>query len=69
MKIERLMDDMMPVFPSNDIICKDCAKRKKGIIGFKNAYCDGYPEGKPHEILFENEECYYYEEELINEEH
>ena len=60
---ERIEDDFNPTFPSDNIICKDCEFRKRGIIGFKNSYCQIYEPGvarKPHEILFENASCKYY---------
>ena len=60
----RLAEDMAPRFPGDDIRCKDCAMRNPGMIGFKNRYCECYPEGKPLDILFENAECDYYLEEL-----
>ena len=60
---ERIEDDFNPTFPSDNIICKDCEFRKRGIIGFKNAYCQIYEPDiadKPYEILFENAGCKYY---------
>ncbi len=56
---ERLRENMSPVFPSNDIDCKDCIFRKEGIIGYKNAFCSAYPKGKPNGILFDNKKCEY----------
>lgn len=57
---ERISDDMSPVFPGNDIVCKDCMFRKSGIIGYKNAYCEIYPRGKPNEILFKSAGCQWH---------
>lgn len=60
---ERIEDDFNPTFPSDNIICKDCEFRKRGIIGFKNGYCQVYEPGiagKPNAILFENASCKYY---------
>ena len=54
-------DDMSPVFPSDKIKCKNCVFKKDGIIGYKNAFCDMYPRGKPDKILFENADCEYYQ--------
>lgn len=56
-------DDMSPVFPDKKIKCKDCVFRKDGKIGYKNAYCDMFPRGKPNEILFKNADCEYYQKE------
>ena len=58
----RIDNDFEPTFPDKDIICKDCAFRKKGVLGARNAYCDKYPEGKPMGILFEHQSCTVYEE-------
>jgi len=63
---ERLQDDLSPVFPSDKIVCKDCAFRKSGIIGYKNAYCKVYTSeigAKPNGILFDNKKCEYYQKE------
>ena len=58
---ERISQDMMPVFPNDEIDCADCRYRKKGKIGFKNAYCEKYPDGKPNTILFQNTKCIFKE--------
>lgn len=65
-------------FPSkNEIICKDCKFRdkteitlgdKKISVGVTKAFCEKYEtppksNGKPHEVLFENGICEYYEKE------
>ncbi len=47
----KLNEEMYPVFPGDDIACKTCVYKKKGIIGYKNAYCEKYPRGKPNSIL------------------
>ena len=60
---ERISDDMSPAFPGSDIVCKDCIFRKKGTIGYKNAYCEIYPRGKPNKILFKNANCQWRVEE------
>ena len=56
-------DDMSPVFPSDEIVCKDCIFRMGGKIGYKNSRCDIFPRGKPNEILFRNAKCGYYQKE------
>lgn len=56
---ERFEADMAPTFPSNEIVCKGCAFARPGLIGFKNAYCRMYEEGKPNEILFQNAPCQF----------
>ena len=58
------------------IICKDCVYRDKCEIelngkiiraGVTKSYCEMYPKestnGKPNGILFQNEDCDYYEKE------
>lgn len=62
-KSEKWEEDMAPVFPANDIICRNCRNRRNGVIGFKCAYCKAYPKGKPDEILFENADCDFYDKE------
>lgn len=61
---KRIQDDFEPVFPSEDIICKDCEFRlKRNRTDFTNAYCEVYTREiarKPHGILFNNEDCKYY---------
>lgn len=59
----KLDEEMTPTFPNNKILCRDCENRKSGVIGFKNAYCNAYPEGKPNPILFENADCEFYKKE------
>lgn len=58
----RISENMEPTFPQDDIICKTCAFKKAGIIGYKNGYCEMYaePPGKPNAILFEHGKCQYY---------
>lgn len=66
----RIEDDFAPVFPSNDIICKDCVFKDAGIMGFKNANCQVYtPEiaDKPLDILFKDAKCKYYMKEEDDE--
>lgn len=63
---ERIVDDFAPTFPNEEIKCKTCKKKKAGVIGYKNGYCDAYPTGttgKPNDILFENADCDFYEKE------
>lgn len=55
-----IQEDLFPLFPPNDVVCKDCSKRRLGIVGFKNIYCKEYEKGKPYEILFEHADCKYY---------
>ena len=65
-------------FPNrNEIICKDCIFRDKTIVnlgdkkinvGITKAFCEKYEappisNGKPHDVLFENGICEYYEQE------
>lgn len=65
-------------FPDKDkIFCKDCIYRDKAVINLGNkkipvgvtkAFCAKYESppksnGKPHEVLFENGDCIYYEKE------
>lgn len=59
-------DDLSPVFPANDIKCKTCVFRKPGKLGYRNAYCEMYPNGKPNRILFSGSgaDCEFYEKEL-----
>lgn len=58
-----LKDDLMPVFPDDKIKCRNCAFKKPGIIGYKNAYCDKYPYGKPDNVLFKNADCKLFDRE------
>lgn len=46
--------------PDEKIDCYDCIYRKEGMLGYKNAYCKKYQNGKPNEILFGHKECKYY---------
>lgn len=62
---KRIQDDFEPVFPGENIICKDCEFRlKRNRTDFTNAYCEVYTReisnGKPNGILFRNEDCKYY---------
>ena len=69
---KRLNDDFQPMFPDDNIICKDCVFRKFDIVengkvivkGYKNGYCKVYTKdisnGKPYEILFDKGKCEYY---------
>jgi hypothetical protein len=65
-------------FPNrNEILCKTCKFRdkttitlddKKIPVGITKAFCEKYEappksNGKPHEVLFENGICEYYEKE------
>ncbi len=56
----RYDEPMVPTFPQDNILCKNCLNRIGGIIGYKNGYCEAYVEGKPDSILFDNNECRYY---------
>ena len=60
----RLKEDMQPRFPGDDIKCKGCAMSRKGTIGYKNRYCEIFPEGKPLDILFDGADCDYYLEDI-----
>ena len=60
---ERLKEDMVVIFPSDDIICRRCANKDTGILGYKKYFCETYKDGKPLGILFENEMCEHFEEE------
>lgn len=55
----KFSEDMSPVFPGKNIDCFNCVFKKPGKIGYKNAYCEMYPRGKPNEILFQNAKCEY----------
>ena len=65
-------------FPNkNEIICKDCTFRdhttitlgaKEIPVGVTKAFCEKYQSppksnGKPHDVLFENGICEYYQKE------
>lgn len=65
-------------FPDrNAIICKDCRFRDKAtiklgdkeiVVGVTKAFCEKYKappksNGKPHEVLFNNGNCDFYEKE------
>lgn len=65
-------------FPDiNNIICKDCVFRdkttinlsdKKIPVGVTKAFCEKYQappksNGKPHEVLFNNGDCVFYQKE------
>lgn len=56
---KRMSDDMSITFPGKDIVCKNCRYRKRGVLGYRNTYCDMYPEGKPSEILFKDQKCQF----------
>lgn len=60
---KRISDDFNPVSPGNDIMCRKCIFKKAGVIGYKNGYCDAYPDGKPNGILFNRDPCNFYTEE------
>lgn len=72
---KRIEEDFAPLFPVDDIKCKDCAFRKPDLVqndriivkGYKNGYCKVYtPEiskGKPNDILFQSANCKYYAKE------
>lgn len=59
------------------IMCKDCIHRDKTVVkikgkeipvGVTKSFCEMYQEppasnGKPHEVLFENVQCDFYEKE------
>lgn len=56
---------MEPRFPGDNIPCRTCEMKKPGKIGFKNRYCECYPDdGKPLGVLFNGDECPYYLEEF-----
>ena len=65
-------------FPNRDkIACKDCKKRDRTVVkvgskeipfGVTKAFCEKYvgppdDNGKPHDVLFENANCAFYEKE------
>lgn len=69
-------------FPdANTILCKDCMFRDKTVVeigdkeipvGITKAFCEKYEKppksnGKPHDVLFEDGICDYYEKENENE--
>lgn len=61
----RQSEDMEPRFPGDNIPCRTCEMKKPGKIGFKNRYCECYPDdGKPLGVLFNGDECPYYLEEF-----
>ena len=55
----KFSEDMEPTFPNEKIDCNGCMFRKAGTLGYKNAYCEMYPRGKPNDILFKNAKCEY----------
>lgn len=57
---DRIANDFEPEFPKKDIICRGCKSKRAGVLGYRTAYCEAYPEGKPNDILFEGAECLYY---------
>ena len=69
---ERIREDFAPIFPGDDIKCRDCVFRKPDLIrdgavivkGYINRYCKvytpGISSGKPNDILFKNADCKYY---------
>lgn len=78
MNAKEAQSEIKGQFPNrNEIICKDCKFRdhavitlndKKIPVGVTKAFCEKYQEppksnGKPHEVLFENGICEYYEKE------
>lgn len=56
-------------FPDeNKVWCKDCIFREKDRLGGKVkgatlGLCEVYPRIKPHNVLWDNEECDYYQSE------
>lgn len=78
MNAKEAQSEIKGQFPNKDkIICKDCMFRDKTTlklgkneipVGVIKAFCEKYEtppksNGKPHEILFENGICEYYEKE------
>ena len=60
---ERFSEDMAPAFPQKDqVVCTDCAFRRKGKLGATNGYCEMYSRspGKPNGILFAGAPCQFY---------
>ena len=63
---ERFSAEMAPAFPDREkIVCRDCAMRKRGILGEINSYCEMYAggQGKPYAVLFQNAPCQFYTKE------
>lgn len=65
---ERIENDFAPSLPGDDIRCRTCLFRKADLViagktivkGYKNGYCDMYPDGKPNDILFRKSDCEYH---------
>lgn len=64
---KRIEEDFEPIFPGDDIKCRDCVFKLDPIGKYErytNGYCKVYtPEissGKPNDILFDNADCKYY---------
>ncbi len=79
MNAQEAQSPLVGQFPDRDkIICKDCIFRDKTIVtinekeiavGVTKAFCQMFKEppksnGKPHEVLFNNEECELYIKEV-----
>ena len=65
---KRISDGYELVKPDlKKIDCRDCELRAKDVKfggktvkGAELAVCEAFPEGKPNEVLWENESCPYY---------
>lgn len=63
---EKFSAEMAPAFPNREkVTCKDCAFRKKGMLGEINAFCEMYASGsgKPYSVLFQNDACQFKKQE------
>lgn len=66
---DRITNDFAPSLPDDNIICQKCVFRKPDLVingktivkGYKNSYCDMFPDGKPNNILFAKADCEYFE--------
>lgn len=55
-------EDLVFTVPTEKCLCASCRFRMSGKYGYRNAYCEKYPNdpGKPLKILFDNADCRFY---------
>lgn len=54
---KRISDDFGGVFAKSGAYCAVCVFRDRSKYGYRKYTCIRYPQGKPHDVLYENGEC------------
>lgn len=69
---KRIEEDFAPVFPDDNIKCRDCVFRKPDLVidgkvviknhthGYCKVYTPKISNGKPYEVLWKHGDCKYY---------